>query len=101
MTGSDPTAAMRQLLHGPLRILELGWTSYDYGRFPLNGIQHTRHDGSVIVITDEGGDDNWLVGFYTAEQHASPGHDHDDVHYVYCSSTDELLAAIIIEGQDR
>lgn len=84
---------MRDLLEA-LKVLELDWQSYDYGRCELDGIQHTRRDGSVIVITDQGGDDSWYLGFYTADQHADPER-HEDARYVECNSTAEVLAVIV------
>ena len=93
MTHEDPLEPIRQLIE-ELAILELDWTSYDYGRGHLDGIQHTRRDGSTIVITDQGGPDTWYIGFYTAEQHADLEL-HEDAEYVECVSTADVIQAII------
>lgn len=86
---------MQQLL-ADLAPLEVPWNGYDWGRFPGDGIQHTRRDGSVIVITDEGPNAGWLVGFYTAAQHDDCSL-HDGATYVECATTTELIACIVAE----
>lgn len=98
---NDYEAHMRQLI-ADLSPLEMQWDSYDWGRFDLDGIQHVRRDGSVIVITDESsvGAPSWLVGYYTAAQHADTT-THESARYVYCDSVEAVMLEIITEGQTR
>lgn len=93
----EAVEAMTQLIE-ELKCLEIEWTAYDHGRFHLDGIQHTRRDGSVIVITDEGDGAGYLVGFYTAEQHDAGW---SASAYAECATAADVVLAIIEEGQSR
>jgi hypothetical protein len=95
MTFEDPFQPMRDLLEA-LQILELDWQTYDYGRMELDGIQHVRRDGSALVITDQGGDDSWYLGVYTAEQFADSSYC-DDALYFECNSTEEVIRTIVAQ----
>jgi hypothetical protein len=101
MTYEDAMARMKQLVDD-LAPLEVPWEVWEWGRFPFDGIQHVRRDGSAVVVTDDsdldGNTDRWLVGFYTADQFGAVDL-HEHATYVYCDSTADLMLTIIEQGQ--